>query len=83
MNFNAGGVSRTILKENLSRLDGMEERMADTISKNTALTVTELKDFFQQGEGKDVNFALTKEVIHEIKVPAVPHGAIHLAMSFV
>ena len=46
MNFNAGGVSRTILKENLSRLDGMEERMADTISKNTKLTVTELKDFF-------------------------------------
>mgnify|MGYP001562549329 CR=1 FL=1 len=83
MNFNAGGVSRTILKENLSRLDGMEERMADTISKNTKLTVTELKDFFQQGEGKDVTFALTKEVIHEIKVPAVPHGAIHLAMSFV
>lgn len=83
MNFNAGGLSRTILKEKLSQLDGMEARMADTISKSTKLTVTELKEFFQQGEGKDVNFALTKEVIHEIKVPAVPAGAIHLAMSFV
>jgi len=83
MNFNAGGVSRALLKENLSRLDGMEERMADTISKNTKLPVEELKDFFQQGEGKDVNFALTKEVIHEIKVPSIPSGAIHLAMSFV
>jgi ATP-dependent protease ClpP protease subunit len=35
MNFNAGGYGRTILKENLSRLDGMETRMADTISKNS------------------------------------------------
>lgn len=83
MNFNAGGFGRTVLKENLSRLDGMETRMADTISKNTKLTTIELKDFFQQGEGKDVNFALSKEVIHEIKIPAVPHGAVHLAMSFV
>lgn len=83
MNFNAGGYGRTILKENLSRLDGMETRMADTISKNSKLTTAELKDFFQQGEGKDVNFALSKEVIHEIKIPAVPQGVVHLAMSFV
>ncbi len=83
MNFGAGGYGRTILKENLSRLDGMETRMADTISKNSKLTTAELKDFFQQGEGKDVNFALSKEVIHEIKIPSVPQGAVHLAMSFV
>lgn len=61
----------------------METRMADTISKNTKLTTAELKEFFQQGEGKDVNFALAKDVIHEIKTPAVPPGAVHLAMSFV
>jgi ATP-dependent protease ClpP protease subunit len=83
MNFNAGGYGRTVLKENLSRLDGMEARMADTISKNTKLSKTELENFFQQGEGKDVNFALEKEVIHEIKNPVIPNGAIHLAMSFV
>jgi ATP-dependent protease ClpP protease subunit len=83
MNFNAGGIGRTLLKENLSRLDGMETRMADTISKNTKLTTEELKNFFQQGEGKDVQFALDKEVIHEIKVPSVPHGSFHFAMSFV
>jgi hypothetical protein len=47
------------------------------------LTTAELKDFFQQGEGKDVNYALAKEVIHEIKTPAVPQGVVHLAMSFV
>jgi ATP-dependent protease ClpP protease subunit len=83
MNFNAGGIGRTLLKENLSRLDGMETRMADTISKNTKLTTEELKNFFQQGEGKDVQFALDKAVIHEIKVPSVPQGSVHLAMSFV
>ena len=83
MNFNAGGYGRTILKEHLSRLDGMETRMAETISKNTKLTTEELKEFFQQGEGKDVEFALSKEVIHEIKTPSIPQGAIHLAMSFV
>lgn len=83
MNFNAGGYGRAILKEHLSRLDGMETRMAETISKHSKLTTGELKDFFQQGEGKDVKFALDKEVIHEIKVPSVPAGSIHLAMSFV
>lgn len=83
MNLKTGGFGSAILKENLSRLDGMETRMAETISKNSKLTEAELKDFFQQGEGKDVNFALTKEVIHEIKVPVVPRGAVHLVMSFV
>jgi len=83
MNFSAGGYGRTILKENLSRLDGMETRMAETISKNSKLSIAELKDFFQQGEGKDVNFALSKEVIHEVKIPSIPQGAVHLVMSFV
>jgi len=83
MNFTAGGYGRTTLKENLSRLDGMESRMAETISKNSKLTKKELKKFFQQGEGKTVEFALTKGVIHEIKTPLIPKGAIHLAMSFV
>lgn len=83
MNFNAGGVNRASLKENLSRLDSMETRMADTISKHTKLTTAELESLFKQGESRDVNFALAKEIIHEIKVPALPKDSIHLAMSFV
>jgi ATP-dependent protease ClpP protease subunit len=78
-----GSVSRTILKESLSRLEGMENRIAHTVSKHSKLTETELTVLFQQGEGKDVNFALDKEIIQEIKVPSVPHGSIHLAMTFV
>lgn len=83
MNFSAGGYGRIALKENLSRLDGMEARMADAISHNSKMTAEELKGFFQQGEVKDINFALQKEIIHEIKIPAVPPGFVHLAMSFV
>jgi len=83
MNFNAGGYGRAILKENISRLDNMERRMADTISKNSKLTIQELEYFFQQGEGKNVEFALEKGIIHEIKSPSVPAGATHLVMSFV
>jgi len=83
MNFNAGGVGKALLKENLSRLDGMETRMAETISQNSKLQIEELKNLFQQGEGKDVQFALQKEIIHEIKIPSVPQGTVHLAMSFV
>jgi len=82
MNF-GGGQNRTALKEALSRLEGMENRIAQTVSKHSKLTENELTSLFQQGEGKDVNFALDKEIIQEIKVPSVPHGSIHLAMTFV
>ena len=78
-----GAVSRTILKESLSRLEGMENRIAHTVSKHSKLSETELTALFQQGEGKDVNFALSKEIIREIKTPSVPEGAVHLAMTFV
>jgi ATP-dependent protease ClpP protease subunit len=78
-----GPVSRTILKESLSRLEGMEDRIAHTVSKHSKLTEADLTSLFQQGEGKDVNFALNKEIISEIIVPSVPEGSIHLAMTFV
>jgi ATP-dependent protease ClpP protease subunit len=82
MNFN-GPQNRTTLKESLSRLEGMENRIGQTVSKHTKLSEAELTSLFQQGEGKDVNFALSKEIIQEIKIPAIPQGSIHLAMTFV
>lgn len=82
MNF-GGGQNRTALKEALSRLEGMENRIANTVSKHSKLTELELTSLFQQGEGKDVNFALAKEIIQEIRVPLVPQNSIHLAMTFV
>ena len=82
MNF-TGPQSRTTLKESLSRIIGMENRIGLTISQNSKLTEGELEILFRQGEGKDVNFALEKGIIHEIKSPSVPSGAVHLAMTFV
>lgn len=82
MNF-GGGQNRTALKEALSRLEGMENRIAQTVSKHSKLTEVELTSLFHQGEGKDVNFALSKEIIQEIKIPFVPQDSIHLAMNFV
>lgn len=82
MNFNTPQ-NRTALKESLSRLEGMENRIAQTVSKHSKLTADELTELFKQGEGKDVNFALDKEIIQEIKVPSVPHDSVHLAMNFV
>jgi ATP-dependent Clp protease, protease subunit len=82
MNF-AAPQSRTQVKESLSRVVGMENRIATTISKNSNLTEAELEVLFQQGENKDVKFAFDKGIITEIKVPSVPPGSIHLAMSFV
>jgi ATP-dependent protease ClpP protease subunit len=79
MNFR-GPQTRTAIKEALSRLEGMENRIAHTMSTHSKLTEKELTDLFLQGEGKDVNFALSKEIIQEIKVPSVPHGAIHIAI---
>ena len=82
MTFN-GPQSKTAIKESFSRLDGMENRIAETVSKNSKLTEAELKILFQQGESKDVNFALDKGIIDEVKIPSVPQGSIHLAMTFI
>ena len=81
MNF-GGGQNRTALKEALSRLDGMENRIAQTVCKHSKLTEAEITSLFKQGEGKDVNFAISKGIIQEVRDPAVPPGSVHLAMTF-
>ena len=80
MNFN-GPQNRTALKESKSRLEGMELRIAQTLSRHSELTETELYGLFTQGQGKDVHFALEKAIIHGIKAPIVPPGAVHLVMT--
>jgi ATP-dependent protease ClpP protease subunit len=81
MNF-TGPQNRTALKESLSRLEGMENRIAQTLSQHSRLTEAELFELFTQGQGKDVHFALDKAIIHGIKAPVVPPGAVHLVMTF-
>ena len=78
-----GTFNMSALKEHLSRLEIRENRIAETMSKHTKLTQDELMVLFKHGEGKDGQYALTKEVVHEIKEPSIPQGSVHLAMSFV
>jgi ATP-dependent protease ClpP protease subunit len=80
MNF-GGPQNRTALKEALSRLEGMENRIAQTVSHHTQLTHEELTRLFSQGEGKDVQFALNKGIIQGIQPPTVPANSIHLTMN--
>lgn len=80
MNLN-GSFNSNSLTESISRLASMELRITKTISENSKLTETELASLFHQGEDRSVEFALEKEIIHEIKFPSVPNGAIHLVMN--
>lgn len=81
MNLN-GSFNRNVLTENLSRLASMEQRIVKTISENSKLSETELAALFDQGEDRSVDFALEKEIIHEIKFPAISNDAVHLVMNF-
>lgn len=80
MNLN-GSFNKNVLTETISRLTSMESRITKTISENSKLTEVELAALFHQGEDRSVEFALEKEIIEEIKFPAVPAGAIHLVMN--
>ena len=80
--FSQSGQTSTQIKETLSRLNGMEKRIAETIAKHTILTESDIETFFRQGEGKTVEYALEKEVITEIKSPAIHKGALILTMNF-
>ena len=69
------------LREMISSMEGMEKRIAATISGKSNITEAELKELFHQGQAKDVAFALEKGIINEIKAPSVPPDAILLTMN--
>jgi len=57
--------------------------LIDTFVNRTKLTAEEINTLFNQGESKDVKFALQKGIIDDINPPSVPRGELRLAMSFV
>lgn len=65
----------TDLKEQLSGLELNESKLIGIISERCELTEGEIRDLFQQGESKDLAFALEKKIINEIRNPQVPKGA--------
>lgn len=65
----------TDLKEQLSGLELNESKLIGIISERCELTEGEIRDLFQQGESKDLSFALEKKIIDEIRNPKIPKGA--------
>ncbi len=58
------------LQEIGSGLKVDEDKIAHLLAENCDLSEDEIKQFFSQGESKDLDFALDKKIIDEIK-PAV------------
>ncbi len=77
----SGEMNIVHLRELISSMEGMEKRISETISSKSKMTEVELRELFHQGQAKDVQFALDKGIIHEIKVPSVPPDAIMLTFN--
>ena len=71
----AASLTFSQLQENLSRFRQEEAKIAGIIAERSKLTEAEIRDLFLQGESKDLQFAIDKGVIHDIKDPAVPKDA--------
>lgn len=78
-NFGNIPASKSQLREVISTVDNMEESIAKSIASRSSVTQQEMMALFQQGENKNAEFALGKGIVHEIEVPSVPSGSIHLA----
>lgn len=63
------------MQEIISRFDSAEQLSAQIIEKHTKLTAAEVRELFRQGQSKNPQFALEKELIHEIREVIIPDGA--------
>ncbi len=63
------------IKEHLSNLDGLHNLIAEIITDRTKIKRDEILRLFDQGEAKDLSFAVEKGVVHEIQIPQVPKDA--------
>jgi len=67
-------LNKAQLTEILSNLNSSESKIFGIITERTKLTTQDLIALFAQGETKDATFALTKELVQEIKNPEIPKG---------
>ena len=68
-------LSYSQMQETVSRFDAAEQLTAKIIGEQTKLTAEEVRALFQQGESKSPDFALEKEMIHEIREVNIEPGA--------
>jgi len=57
-------------------------RIAHIISANTELGIDEIRTFFLHGEAKNLDFALEKGIIQEIREAGIPSNAQLLSCNF-
>jgi ATP-dependent protease ClpP protease subunit len=75
-NFGAGA-SLTFfqLQENLSRFKQEETKIAYIVAERTKMTEADIRELFRQGESKDLQFAIDKGIIAEVRDAAIPKDA--------
>ena len=82
-NFPSGAsLSFSQLQENLSRFRQEEAKIAGIIAERSRLSESEVRELFLQGESKDLQFAIDKGVIQEIREPAIPKDAPLITVDF-
>lgn len=75
-NFQQGAaLTFSQLQESVSSFKREEGKIAGIIAERSKLTEPEIRELFLQGESKDLQFAIDKGIIHEIREPAIPKDA--------
>jgi len=74
-NFSANtAMNKSQLTEIVSGINLSESKISGIITERTKLTAPEIAALFAQGESKDATFALSKEIVCQIKNPDIPKG---------
>jgi len=63
------------LTETLSSFKQEESKIAYIVAERTKMTESEIRELFRQGESKDLQFAVDKGIIDEVRDPIVPKDA--------
>jgi len=63
------------LQETVSAFKREEGKIAGIMAERSKLTESEIRELFLQGESKDLQFAIDKGIIHEVREPVVPKDA--------
>lgn len=69
------------LRENASRAENDEKKIAGIITANTTISEDEMKRLHVQGESKDLPFAKSTGIIHDVRDPKIPRGALFATLN--
>jgi ATP-dependent Clp protease, protease subunit len=70
------------LEESMSSFRNEENKMIKIFTERTSLKEQEVRSLFEQGESKDLTYALSKNIINEVRDIKLPENASFLSMNF-